>query len=194
MEVGGRASHGGVKIYGGDRRTMRDIIGQKFGLLTIIELQEVKRYKSERNTQTKAYYRVLCDCGISKVVRGEHLSQGKIVSCGCYGRTASAKANTKHGMTGSPEYRSWLSMRTRVLNPDNLHAKYYKDVHIHESWLKDFMAFYRDMGPKPSPEYEIDRIDPFGNYEPGNCRWATRSQQMRNTRRNFLRHQVGAVA
>jgi hypothetical protein len=95
----------------------------------------------------------------------------------------------KHGVTHSPEHRSWLSMMTRCLwsgpeRPD--YALYQgKGITVCERWL-DFANFLADMGPKPTPKHTLDRIDSDGNYEPNNCKWSTAREQARNwKRRNF---------
>lgn len=76
-------------------------------------------------------------------------------------------------------------MKSRILRPDKLHAKYYNDVSLAEEW-HSFSNFYRDMGNKPTPKHEIDRINPFGDYEPSNCRWVTRKEQMNNLRKQYI--------
>lgn len=86
-------------------------------------------------------------------------------------------------MTGTPEYQSWASMKTRCLNPKIKHAKNYsgRGVKVCDRWANSFSEFYKDMGPRPKGK-TLDRIDNDGNYEPGNCRWATPRQQRENTR------------
>lgn len=88
----------------------------------------------------------------------------------------------KHGMSKSPEYISWRSMIQRCCNPNNKQYKYWggRGIIVCEEWRK-FSNFYRDMGKRP-PKRTIDRINNDGNYEPGNCRWATNRQQRANTR------------
>lgn len=87
----------------------------------------------------------------------------------------------------TPEYRSWRKMRRRCMDPKVVGYKNYggRGIQICERW-NDFSAFLTDMGPKPTPTHSIDRINNNGDYEPANCRWATRSQQRRNKRQKFL--------
>lgn len=96
----------------------------------------------------------------------------------------------KHGLTKSPEHRSWLSMMTRCFwsGPKRSDYKLYqgKGITVCERW-KVFLNFLEDMGAKPTSRHTLDRIDCDGNYEPGNCRWATSKQQARNWKhRNHL--------
>lgn len=91
--------------------------------------------------------------------------------------------NFKHGMAGSPTYISWQNMRYRVR-----HRSCYEGVQICDRWKDNFIAFLRDMGERPSKEMTLDRIDPYGDYSPNNCRWADYKTQGRNKRttRRFL--------
>lgn len=93
-----------------------------------------------------------------------------------------------HGRSGTPEYRSWLAMIHRCHDQkDELHKRYYADkgIKVCERWHL-FTNFFEDMGPKPSPDYTIERYDNAKDYEPGNCRWATKTEQGRNKRNNVL--------
>jgi hypothetical protein len=85
------------------------------------------------------------------------------------------------------EYEIWSQMLRRCSNPRNPNFRYYgeRGIVVCERW-KSFQDFLCDMGPRPSPLHSLDRIDNDGNYEPGNCRWATRDEQMRNTRRTQM--------
>lgn len=91
-----------------------------------------------------------------------------------------------HGMSDLTEYQTWKGMKQRCYNPNDPRFERYGDrgITVCDAWKNSFTAFYQDMGPKPSPKHSIDRIDNDGNYEPGNCRWATPSEQMWNTSHN----------
>jgi len=89
-----------------------------------------------------------------------------------------------HGRSGSPEYVAWAGMKARTTNPKIGCWEYYggRGITMCQEWKDDFLAFYYHVGPKPSPGHSIDRIDPDGNYEPGNVRWATMAEQSKNKR------------
>jgi hypothetical protein len=93
-------------------------------------------------------------------------------------------AKLTHGMRKRPEYRAWLNMKARCYDPKREDFRLYgaRGIAVCDQWRNDFAAFYADLGARPSPEHSLDRIDGSGNYEPGNCHWATKTEQSENRR------------
>lgn len=99
------------------------------------------------------------------------------------------RARAKHGMRNSPEYKIWRGMKDRCFNPNSPYFADYggRGISIAPEWRDDFAAFFKAVGSRPNKKYSIDRWpNNDGNYEPGNVRWATRENQMRNTRLNHV--------
>ena len=89
----------------------------------------------------------------------------------------------RHGMTHTRVHSIWTNMLSRChTDPQGTYGK--RGITVCQEWEHSFLKFYQDMGEPPSPEHSIDRINTRGNYEPGNCRWATRKEQARNTTKN----------
>lgn len=155
---------------------VKDLTGMRFGRLRVLN----------REGSTKdgcATWACICDCGSKLIVRGHTMRDGRSKSCGCLSREFTGKQFTTHGKSSTPEYRSWLKMRERCHNPrHHQHSDYGgRGIGICKRW-DSFAAFVEDMGERPTPQHTLDRINNNGNYEPGNCRWATRKDQNRNTR------------
>jgi hypothetical protein len=127
-----------------------------------------------------------CECGTEKPVTATSLIERDAKSCGCLRIENRFKHGhgTKKTRKGS-EYSSWEHMRARCRNPKHKHYSYYggRGIKVCERW-DSFINFLADMGSKPTKAHSLDRKDPNGNYEPSNCRWATRKEQALNQRRN----------
>lgn len=130
----------------------------------------------------------LCDCGNEAVTGQSNLATGNTTSCGCrlaeIRATIGQRGKRTHMMRNSAEYRAWTSMKQRCFNPNVVAFKNYgaRGITVCDEWRNSFEAFLRDVGKKPAPNLDLDRIDNEGNYEPGNCRWVTRSVNVANTR------------
>lgn len=155
-------------------RPIIDLNGRRFGRLVVVEFVE----RSEGRTR----WACACDCGAAIVARADHIKSGEIRSCGCSHIGAKPHRRT-HGMKGTPEYSVWQSVLGRCTRPTNSGFPRYgaRGVSVCDRW-RSFENFYADMGPRPSLKHSIDRIDPYGNYEPKNCRWVTSDVQAANKR------------
>ena len=131
-----------------------------------------------------------CICGKVKECCDRSVKHGKINSCGCLRKELRAEKcrmrNTSHGWHGTKTYRSWVSIKARCYKPTHKSFHRYggRGIKVCERWTgpNGFVNFLADMGPRPKGSYSLDRYpNNDGDYEPANCRWATKLQQSRGT-------------
>lgn len=160
---------------------MIDLIGQKFGRLTVVSRSENAKYGNTR-------WLCKCDCENMKVVSASDLKGKKTKSCGCLNKELIIKRNMKHGdsIRGSEtrEHRVWAGMKERCLNPMNQRFMDYggRKISVCKEWRDSYETFLKDMGRCPKG-FSIERKNVNGNYEPDNCIWASASTQAFNQRR-----------
>jgi hypothetical protein len=166
---------------------VKDETGNVYGKLTVISFVEIR--------SNSARWLCRCECGNEVDVRGAMLRYGSHQSCGC--------ARQINGLYNTSEHSTWTGMIQRCTNQTLPRYSDYggRGITICERWRNSFLAFYEDMGPKPSPKHSIDRKNNDGNYSCGrcaqcvangwdaNCRWATPRQQTLNSRHaRYLTH------
>lgn len=151
-----------------------DLLGRRFGLLVAIQMTG----KRTRNV----VWLCRCDCGAEVEVSSDKLKLGRKVRCSWANHPGLSRI---HALT----YISWRSMIGRChsgyVEPKTVRNYRDRGIVVCERWRDSFLAFLEDMGDRPDATYTIDRINNDGNYEPSNCRWATKAEQRRNSRQRL---------
>lgn len=170
---------------------MTDLVGQTFGKLTpIYKLRGI--IHGGQKTKTRWY--CVCDCGGGRLATTSALRQGGIKACReCGTKATGGGRKPKHGLSTDPVFAIWKGMIRRCTDQNHPGWQYYGGIGIKvcDRWVSSFEAFIEDLGMRPDDppgcthqrgHYTLDRIDPSGNYEPSNVRWATWTEQAQNRR------------
>lgn len=158
------------------------LTGERFGNLTVLsELPSRPRPDGKRN---RRWFLCRCECGVEREARLDKLRLGLSRSCGCIRPARTSRPSVED----LPEHGIWEGMKDRCYLPRSRGYENYggRGIKVCDRWRGSFKAFYEDMGPRPTPDHQLDRINGDGDYEPGNVRWATRAEQNRNRKNNVV--------
>lgn len=170
-------------------RALIDISGQRFGRLVALQ-------RGENTLYGNVQWDCVCDCGSYGTFQGASLRAGKQNSCGCLKReTFAARGTTRKSADPEDQYQRWSAIRDRCYRESHPNYRDYggRGIVMHDPWRDDYKAFQswilENLGPTP-PKHSLDRIDNDRGYEPGNLRWATQAEQMKNTRPKVSNRQL----
>lgn len=169
-------------------RPWKNLTNQKFGCLTAKEPTS-QPYEMNGHQWVRGQAQWICDCtcGNRCIATAHALLQRAKSSCGCLRVVGKITHGQSAYHSRTPEYKAWMAMKIRCkYSHDSRKWSYYggRGITVCSRWLNSFEAFLEDVGPKPTPEHSLDRINVNGNYEPGNVRWATPKEQANNKRRS----------
>jgi len=156
------------------------MIGKRFGKWTVLRFShQYDKY---------LYWECRCKCRKTRIIKENDLKSGCITFCRCKTAKNLQSRYDMHGKSSWPECKVWRGMKSRCNDKDNPNFVYYggRGISVCKSWQKSFENFITDMGRRPSSDYSIDRIDNDKNYEKGNCKWSTHSQQAGNRRKKRI--------
>lgn len=155
--------------------------GKRFGMLVVLNHDHTE---VDKNGRPRIYFDLCqCDCGIVKVIRRTDFVSGATRSCGCLRKEQASARSITHGLSKHPIYQTWQTMIQRCYNKKAHSYPWYGEIGVTvcDRWRYSFENFLADMGERPVGE-SLDRIDVYGNYEPGNVRWANSEMQAANKR------------
>lgn len=176
---------GGIRT--GYREQREDLTGKQFNGLIVLERTE--------NIGTHPAWIVECVyCGTKKPLREQAITSLRTKSCGCRQIQGQIESHTTHGMSRSPEYSIWRSMKKRCYDRKHVSYENYggRGISMCKEWLESFEKFFACVGKRPSKHHQLHRIDNNGNYEPGNWEWTTRTRNMRDRRNTRFIFVAGA--
>lgn len=175
------------------RQTLDELLGgRRFTMWTVLhegDPYERPLINGKRNPDGRQRTaRCQCDCGAERDIPINTLKRGQSTHCGCLMSQITTAAKTTHGMSYTAEHRAWAKMKARCSDQNSKDWPLYggRGILVCAEWRDSFEAFFAYLGAKPTASHSIDRIDVNGNYEPGNVRWATPSEQMQNVRHNVM--------